>query len=228
MRVAPFLDHTLLKANTTKSQIEALCQEAMAHEFHAVCVSPYYTELASRLLKSSKVKVAVVVGFPFGYAAVSTKVFEINRAIQKGADEIDAVINISAVKNEDWKYVRGEINSLTTAVNMRRKVLKLILETALLTEEEIVMLCQICTEEGVNFVKNATGLNGGATLATIQLLRQHLPNHIQIKASGGIRDANFALELLAAGATRIGTSSGVVIAKAQNDTVSSGNITSDE
>jgi deoxyribose-phosphate aldolase len=227
MRIAPFLDHTLLKANTTKVQIETLCAEAMEHDFYAVCVSPYYCEFAGRLLKASKVKVAVVVGFPMGYSSVSTKISEINRAIQKGADEIDAVVNISAVKNGDWKYVRGEINSVTTAVNMRRKVLKLILETALLTEEEIITLCKICADEGVNFVKNATGFNGGATLATIQLLRQHLPNHIQIKASGGIRDVNFALELLDAGATRIGTSSGVAIAKEQDKLTLIGNVASD-
>ncbi|MEM0993234.1 MAG: deoxyribose-phosphate aldolase [Bacteroidota bacterium] len=214
MQLAPFIDHTLLKADANIQDIDTLCQEAIAHNFYAVCVPPYHVEASTKLLKKSTVKIATVIGFPMGYSAVPAKVEEIKRAIQKGADEIDAVINVAAVKSADWKYVSNEINSIYTAVNMRRKVLKLILETALLSHTEIAQVCAICSEIGVDFVKNATGFNGkGADVETIQFLRTALPDRIKIKASAGIRTAEFAQQLIDAGADRIGTSSGVAIAQ---------------
>ncbi|MEM9887458.1 MAG: deoxyribose-phosphate aldolase [Bacteroidota bacterium] len=212
MQIASFIDHTLLKADTKLQEIHTLCKEANTHHFYAVCIPPYYVEQASKLLEKTPVKIATVIGFPMGYAAVPAKVEEIKRAIQKGADEIDAVINIAAVKSADWKHVKNEINSIYTAVNIKRKVLKLIIETALLTEEEMGQVCAICNDIGIDFVKNATGFNGGsANVKTIEFLRTALVDDIKIKASAGIRTAAFTRQLIEAGADRIGTSSGLAI-----------------
>ncbi|MEL6721089.1 MAG: deoxyribose-phosphate aldolase, partial [Bacteroidota bacterium] len=153
---------------------------------------------------------------PMGYSSISAKVAEITRAIQKGADEIDAVINISAVKSGDWKHIKNEISSLVGATHLQRKVFKLILETSLLDNVEIAQLCAISSDAEVDFVKNATGFSGeGATIEMMRFLRTSLPNNIQIKASGGIRSYEFAQALLAAGVTRIGTSSCVTIMNEQ-------------
>lgn len=213
MRVTNYIDHTLLKIDATSDNITHLCKEAKDHQFYAVCVPPYYVELASTLLNDTKVKVATVVGFPTGYAALPAKIEEIKRSISQGADEIDVVINIAAVKSGDWKYVKNEITSLTTAVHLQRKVIKLIIEATLLTEVEIAQVCAICSDAGVDYVKNATGHNGKATIKLIHFLRTALPKRVKIKASAGIRTATFAKRLIEVGADRIGTSSGVAIAE---------------
>jgi len=216
MEVSQFLDHTLLKPDATAKDIEQLCAEAKTYGFYSVCVSPYYIEKAAKLLANSAVKITTVVGFPMGYSSVSAKVAEINRAIQKGADEIDAVINISAVKSRDWKYLKNEVSSLAGATHLRRKIFKLILETSLLDTVEIAQLCAISSDAEVDFVKNATGFNGkGATIEMMQFLRTSLPNNIQIKASGGIKSLEFVQALIAEGVTRIGSSSGVAIMEEQ-------------
>ncbi len=212
MDISPKIDHTILKADTLKDEVKRCCEEALQFGFAAVCVPPYFVPDAAKWLEEKPVKVATVVGFPMGYSAVSAKVEEIKRAITDGADELDAVVNIAAVKNANWKYLRNEIESLTTACHMKGKILKLILETALLTEDEIRTLCELCVEAQVDFVKTSTGFNGaGASVEVVRLLRSLLPENIQIKASGGIRDRTFALQLIEAGASRIGTSAGVAI-----------------
>lgn len=207
MGIGNFLDYTLLKPNTTVQDITNLCREAEKHELKAVCIPPYYVEFASKQLTGAKPLVCTVVGFPMGYSSIASKVEEIRRAIDQGVSEIDAMINVSAVKSQDWNYVKNEIESLTTAVHLKGKVIKLIFETGLLTKEEIKKLCNYAKENSVDFVKNSTGFHAeGASVATVQFLRENLPNSIKIKAAGGIRSAEFARQLLEAGANRLGSS----------------------
>jgi len=209
MNLAPLIDHTLLQPETDLQAIEQLCREAQDHAFHAVCVPPYFIGQAARLLENASVRTATVVGFPLGYSATPAKVAEIKRAIDEGADELDAVINLCAVKSRKWDYVRNDIDSMTRVVHLKNKHIKIILETDLLTPEEIKQLCAICVENAVNFVKTSTGFRGGATVEMVKLLRSSLPNTIKIKASGGIRTTEFAEQLVHAGADRLGTSSGL-------------------
>lgn len=212
MNLAASIDHTLLRPNSTIAEVRQLCAEAKQHHFAAVCVSPYFVKKAVDLLADSPVKVATVIGFPNGYSTTAAKVEEIKRALNDGADEVDVVINISAVKDSNWHYVANDIDSTTMAVHLRGKVIKIILETDLLEQEEVLKLCEICEKVGVNYVKTSTGFNGGgATVATVQLLRKHLSEDIKIKASAGIRSADTAAQLLAAGASRLGTSASVAI-----------------
>ncbi len=212
MNLASLIDHTILKPDCSPSEIKKLCEEALQHHFAAVCIPPYYVKDAAVLLENSGVKVATVAGFPMGYATTSSKVEGIKRAIDEGADELDVVINLCAVKSENWNHVKNEVETLTTACHMKGKALKLILETGLLSENEILKMCQISAEAGVDFVKTSTGFNGvGAALDTVRLLRQNLPSSIKIKAAGGIRTREFAEELVACGAGRLGSSSGVAI-----------------
>lgn len=204
--LAGLIDHTLLKSNIGKQQIDTLCADAIENEFAAVCIPPYYVSLAAGLLKDSKVKVATVIGFPMGYATVFAKVEEIKRAIQDGADEIDAVLNISAVKDGTWNYVTNEIQSFTRAAHLKGKILKLIIEAAVLTEEQIQKICEIANTEKVDYIKTSTGYNGGATAEMVSQLKKFLDEDIKIKASGGIRTKAQAISLIDAGAQRIGTS----------------------
>ena len=208
------IDHTALKANTSKKDIEKLCEEAKEHHFYAVCVPPYFVQKAGMLLKGSKVKISTVIGFPMGYAATPAKAAEIQKAISDGADELDVVINVAAVKSGDWNFVQNDIKTMAVSVQMKGKVIKVILETALLNQKEIKKLCEICAAAEVNYVKTSTGFNGeGATLEVVELLRNNLPKNIKIKASGGIRTTKQALAMVEAGADRLGTSSGVTIVK---------------
>ena len=212
MNLARYIDHTILKPDCTLAEVKKCCEEALRHQFAAVCVPPFYVKDAASLLEKSVVKIATVVGFPMGYAATASKVEEIKRAIDEGSDELDAVINLCAVKSGNWNHLRNEIETLTTACHMKGKVLKLILETGLLTEAEMLKLCKISGEVGVDFVKTSTGVNGpGASAEVVRFLRNNLPAEIKIKASGGIRDRHFAKELVSCGADRIGSSSGVSI-----------------
>lgn len=219
MDIAHFIDHTLLKQDAVSADIKRLCEEAARFQFAAVCVPPYYVKDVANWLEKSPVKVATVIGFPMGYAATAAKVEEIKRAIDEGADELDAVINLCAVKNGHWNFVKNEIESLTTASHMRGKAVKIILETGLLTEKEIFKLCDICLEAQVDFVKTSTGYAGqGATPEVVAQLRSRLPKSIKIKASGGIRERRLAEQLLQAGAERIGSSSGVQLVAAEVQT----------
>jgi len=190
--------------------IVSLCQEAIEHQFAAVCIPPCYVKLAAGLLYEQKVKVATVIGFPFGYQTAEVKFFETHKALGTGASEIDMVMNLAAFKSKQYAAVENEIGELATLCHFKNAQLKVIIETALLSEKEIIKACQMCTEAEADFVKTSTGFaSRGASVADILLLRANLPENIQIKASGGIRDFAFAQELIAAGADRIGTSAGL-------------------
>ena len=211
--IADLIDHTLLKQNTTHFEIIQLCEEAVNYNFASVCIPPYYVREASNALKSQEgnVKVSTVVGFPLGYSSVLAKVEEIKRAIHEGADEIDAVLNICAIKNEDWGFVRNEIDSLVLGTHMKGKVIKLILETAQLTNAEIEKLSTIALDFNPNFLKTSSGFSGGASLEAVQTMLSVVGNNINIKASGGIRDLATLLQYKDLGVKRIGTSAGVSI-----------------
>ncbi len=212
MNVANFIDHTLLRPDCTARDLELLCQEAIEHGFHAVCIPPFFVGQASRILERHPTRIATVIGFPLGYSAVAAKIEEIKRAINEGADEVDAVINICAAKSAQWSYLRNEIDGMTTAAHMKGKSIKLILETGLLTKTEIKRLCDICNDTGVDYVKNATGFNAeGATTEIVESLRKLLSPEIKIKAAGGVRTAEFARELIKAGADRLGSSTSVLL-----------------
>jgi len=211
MELASYIDHTVLIPDCTKDDITRVCNEAVEYGFFAICIPPYYVRLAAKLLEDTSVKIAAVVGFPMGYAAIPAKVEEIKRAIDEGAHEIDIVANIAAVKNGDWAHVRNDIDGVTMAVHLKGKKIKMIIEVALLEEIEILKLCNICKEVGVDFVKTSTGYQKGATVEVVKLLRNNLPETIKIKASGGIKTAEDARKMIEAGAERIGTSSGVAI-----------------
>lgn len=208
--LARYIDHTLLKPETTRAQIQKLCEEALSHKFFAVCVNSSMISDCKDLLKNSSVKVASVIGFPLGACDTSTKVFETTRALNLGASEIDMVVHLGAVKAQDWSYVEKDIKDVVLA--SQGHVLKVILETHLLTEEEKRKICEISMTVGAQFVKTATGFSGGgATVQDITLMKSIVRNNGQVKASGGVRDFETAVKMIQAGATRIGTSSGVAI-----------------
>ena len=212
MNLASKIDHTILKADTSKEEITKLCNEAKEYGFAAVCVPPYWVRECKNQLRDTKVKIATVVGFPMGYAATPAKVEEARRAIDEGASEIDMVLNIIALKSGDYNYLKNELTSAGTIVQLRGGKLKVILETGLLTKEEIIKGCELCAKLNVDYVKTSTGMiEKGATVEDVKLLRANLPKHIKIKASGGIRDKATALAMIEAGADRIGTSQGVKI-----------------
>jgi deoxyribose-phosphate aldolase len=215
--IAATIDHTLLKPGMLASQVEILCAEADVNGFASVCVPPLFVKQAKQLLQHSKSKVATVIGFPFGYSAIEAKIAEILLAIVDGADELDMVINYTAIKNNDWEYVANEINHVMPIIAAKEKVLKVIIESGVLTDEEIIKCCDLYGAAGVHFMKTSTGYaDKGASVHAVSLMRKHLPESIAIKASGGIRDYSFAAELLAAGATRLGTSSGIAIMNGQS------------
>ena len=214
MTIAQYIDHTILKPTTLLSEVEKICLEAIEYNFASVCVPPLFVKKAKVLLKDSKVKIATVIGFPFGYSAVEAKLAETVLAIVDGADELDMVINISAIKNNDWQYLAGEINAILPIVKKQNKVIKIIIESGILTNEEIIKCCDLYGAAGVNFLKTSTGYaEKGATVEAVTLMRKHLADSVQIKASGGIKSYTFAKELIAAGATRIGCSSSIQLVK---------------
>lgn len=216
MNIAKYIDHTILKPTTLISDIESLCSEAKEYGFAAVCVPPNFVKKAEELTAGSGVKVATVIGFPFGYSAVEAKIAEILLAIVDGVDELDVVINISAIKNGDWMYLADEINHIMPIIRSKNKVIKIIIESGILTDEEIIKCCEIYGIAGIDYLKTSTGYaEKGATVEAVKLFRLHLPANIQIKASGGIRDYAFAKQLVDAGATRLGCSAGVAIVKGQ-------------
>ncbi len=212
MNLSKFIDHTILKPTTLISDIEKLCAEAIQYQFAAVCVPPNFVKQAKTLLEDSTIKVATVIGFPFGYSAVEAKIAEIVLAMVDGADELDVVINISAIKNNDWLYLANEINYIMPIIRSKDKVVKIIIESGILTDEEIIKCCEIYGLAGIDYLKTSTGYaEKGATIGAVKLFRLHLPQQVQIKASGGIRDYAFAKQLVDAGATRLGCSASVAI-----------------
>ena len=214
MNIAQYIDHTLLKPTTTWAEIENLCKEAMEYGFAAVCVPPLYVKKAEELLTNSKIKTATVIGFPFGYSAIEAKVAEIVLAIVDSADELDMVVNISAIKNNDWTFLANEINTVMPIIKNKNKVIKVIIESGVLTDNEIIKCCDIYGAAGVDYVKTSTGYaEKGASIHVIQLIREHLSDAVKIKASGGIKSYSFAKELINAGANRLGCSSSIQIVK---------------
>ncbi len=210
--LAPYIDHTLLKPETTKTQIRKLCEEALEHHFFAVCVNSGMVSTAREVLRSSKIQIASVVGFPLGVCDSASKAFETNRAVNLGATEIDMVLNIGALKAGEFNFVERDIFDVVRAAE--GKIVKVILETILLTDEEKKKASEICVKAGAHFVKTCTGFNGGqATVADIELMKSVVGNSVKIKASGGIRDFETAKNLILAGAVRLGTSSGVALVK---------------
>ncbi len=210
MELNNYIDHTNLKNTATIEDITKLCEEALKYHFAAVCVYPFYVSLAASILKKSPVEICTVVGFPMGMNTRETKVFEAINAIENGATEIDMVINIGALKNKDYDYVKDEIEEVRDAID--GKVLKVIIETSLLTPEEIIKMTEICNETFVNFIKTSTGFSEyGARVQDVELINKHKGEVLEIKASGGIRDLETAEAMIKAGATRIGTSHGVKI-----------------
>jgi len=213
-KIAARIDHTALKVTSLEADIDKLCAEAKKYGFAAVCVPPYYVKRAKQQLKKSEVKVATVVGFPNAYGSVLSKVAEISLAAKRSADEVDVVLNISAVKNGDWKYVENEIGELRAAALFYGITFKLIIETALLTDKEIVKVCKIAGKHFVDYVKTSTGFNGGgASVEAVALMRKSLPKAVKIKASGGIGTRKFAKQLLKAGADRLGCSRSLQVIK---------------
>lgn len=214
MTIARYIDHTILKPTTTLADVEKICNEAKQYAFAAVCVPPLFVKKAKEILNTSEVKVATVIGFPFGYSAIEAKVAEIVLAIVDGADELDMVINISAIKNNDWQFLANEINTILPITRSRNKVLKVIIESGILTDEEIIKCCDIYGAAGVDYVKTSTGYaEKSASVHAVLLIRKHLSDSVKIKASGGIKTYQFAKELIDAGADRLGCSSSVTIVK---------------
>jgi deoxyribose-phosphate aldolase len=214
MNIAAYIDHTILKPVTTVSEVEQVCNDALEYGFVAVCVPPLFVKKARQVLQNSRVKVATVIGFPFGYSAIEAKVAEIVLAIIDGADELDVVINISAIKNNDWQFLASEISTILPIIKKQQKVIKLILETGILTDEEIIKCCDLYGVTGVDFLKTSTGYaEKGATIEAVALMRKHLGEQVRIKASGGIKTYTFAKQLIEAGADRLGCSSSVQIVK---------------
>jgi len=216
MNIASYIDHTILKPTTTVADVKKLCEEAMEYDFAAVCVPPYYVAEAKKLLNGTAVRVATVVGFPFGYSGSKSKLQEIADAIAAGAGEIDMVHNIAAVKSGDWAQLEEEVKLCTDAAHTAGRLVKVIVESGLLSDEELIKCCELYAALGIDFMKTSTGYaEVGATTHAVKLMRAKLPANIQIKASGGIRDYAFAKELIDAGATRLGCSASVAIVKEQ-------------
>jgi deoxyribose-phosphate aldolase len=213
--IASYIDHTLLRPDATQEQVMELCDEARSYGFAAVCIPPCYVQPAvERLGPGSLVKVATVVGFPLGYQHPKAKFLETHQAIADGASEIDVVMNISAFKSGKYGEVENELSDMAKFCHLKEAVLKVIIETALLSKEEIEKACAVCASAGVDYVKTSTGFaSGGARVEDIQLMRRVLPNHIKIKASGGIKTFADARALIEAGADRLGCSASIQIVK---------------
>ena len=212
-RIADFIDHTLLKAEATRTEVETLCTEAVEHGFASVCVNPAWVPLCAERVRGSSVKVCTVIGFPLGSNSPETKAFEAALAVRQGAGEVDMVANLSAMKSGDWSLVARDVKAVVDAA--RGALVKVIIESAALTPVEIIKASAIAREMGANYVKTSTGFHpaGGATAEAVALMRLTVGDALGVKASGGVRDCATALKMINAGATRIGTSSGVTMAQ---------------
>jgi len=212
VNIARLIDHTLLKADASQDQIAQLCYEARTHHFASVCINPTNVRLCAQLLKGSDVKVCTVVGFPLGATSTPAKAYETQQAIRDGATEIDMVINVGALKSRDYKAVYEDIAAVVSVTHAANDLVKVIIETALLTDEEKVIACQLSKAAGADFVKTSTGFGpGGATVDDVALMRRVVGPSLGVKASGGVRNYADAQAMVAAGATRIGASAGVAI-----------------
>jgi deoxyribose-phosphate aldolase len=218
---AKLIEHTLLKPEATRRQVTALCEEAVHYGFHAVMVNPANVALAVAQLRGTGVKTGTVIGFPLGANLVSTKLFEAETALRQGAQELDAMMNIGALKSGDRSLVQSEMRSLTRLAHGHGAVLKLILENALLSQEEKILACALAMDAGVDFVKTSSGMaESGAKATDVALMRGVVGSKVGVKAAGGIRTAAQLLEMVEAGANRIGTSAGVEIVREMKAEVS--------
>ncbi len=210
-----YIDHTLLKPEATEADIKRLCGEAREYHFYSVCINSSYVELAAMELSGSQTKVCAVVGFPLGAMELNAKAFEADQACLHGATEIDMVIHVGALKEGRYDYVSNDIAAVVSVAADYDAKVKVILETCLLTKEEIVKACELAVQAGADFVKTSTGFStGGATVEDVALMRATVGEKAQVKASGGIRDIEKAKEMIAAGADRLGTSASIAIVQA--------------
>lgn len=210
--VASYIDHTLLKATCRSADIRQLCREAIEFNFAAVCVPPFLVKQAADDLKGSQVKTATVIGFPMGYSSVDSKLSEIQTAIFDGADELDTVINLVALKNGDWSYLEKEMLRQVELIHQKGRLVKVIVESGVLSKDELIHCCNLYGRLGIDYMKTSTGYaEKGASVSDVQLMRSELPAQIKIKASGGIRHYPFAIELIEAGADRLGCSASLQI-----------------
>jgi deoxyribose-phosphate aldolase len=215
------IDHTLLKPEATTDDIKALCEEARKYDFASVCINPGYVTLCSDLLKGTDVKVCTVIGFPLGSTTTETKKYEAEQAIMNGAEEIDMVINVGRLKQRDYEYVFHDVNQVVLVAKSHKAICKVILETALLTDEEKIKACIICKQAGADFVKTSTGFSkGGATAGDVALMKYVVGSSVGVKASGGIRSREDAERMVASGADRIGASASVKIVLGQKSEAS--------
>jgi len=218
MNIARYIDHTLLRPSATVEQIKKLCAEAKEHKFHAVCVNPYYAYLCREELHETGIDVCSVIGFPLGANCVSTKFNESVQAINDGADELDMVINIGALLSGHYHAVMDEIRYIADLAHTASVIVKAIIETGLLTDEQKILACRLAGISGADFVKTCTGFNGGqATVEDVRLMKEAASGTVKVKASGGIKDYAAALAMIEAGADRIGTSSGVKIVQEEKE-----------
>ena len=207
MELNKYIDHTILKAFATEDDVRKICNEAIEYDFASVCINPCHVKFAAQLLGLSDVKVCTVIGFPLGANSSDVKAFEAKKAIEDGADEVDMVINVGKAKKGDWDYVRDDIRKVREAA--KDKLLKVIVETCYLTDEEIFKACIMAKEAEADFVKTSTGFGtGGATVEHVKLMRDAVGEQMGVKASGGVRTKEDAMKMIDAGATRIGTSNG--------------------
>lgn len=219
-QLASMIDHTVLKPDAKEEDIKKLCEEAIEYGFATVCVNPCYVPMAKHLLQDSDVGITTVIGFPLGANTITTKTAEAEEAIENGATEVDMVINIGALKDKKYDYIRDEIKAVVHTVN-KRAVVKVIIETSLLTDEEKEKACLLAKEAGADFVKTSTGFSGGgATKEDIELMRRTVGDTMGVKASGGVRTRQDAEALVKAGATRIGASASVAIIKGEKSSSS--------
>ena len=212
MGLNKYIDHTILKATASNADVQKLCAEAIEHKFYSVCVNGCYVADAKQLLQGTDVKVAAVVGFPLGAMTTAAKVFEAKEAVENGASEIDMVINVAKLKDGEFEYVENEIRQIKEAIG--DNVLKVIIETCYLTDEEKVKACELSLVAKADFVKTSTGFGtGGATYEDVKLMKSVVGDNAKVKASGGVRDKETAQKYINLGAERLGTSSGIDIVK---------------
>lgn len=218
MKMQKYIDHTLLSPQATEEQVIKICEEARTYGFASVCVNPFYTSLVRKELEGTDTKTCVVVGFPLGANTKEVKAFETNQAIQNGAQEIDMVINIGALKSKKYDVVKDDIKAVVDTAKGKALV-KIIIETCLLEDEEKIKVCEIAKEVGADFVKTSTGFStGGATAADVKLMRLTVGENMGVKASGGVRTKEDAQAVISAGANRIGASASIAIVEGKQDT----------
>ncbi|ASP28166.1 deoxyribose-phosphate aldolase [Spiroplasma corruscae] len=215
-KLSKYIDHTILKPDATKEEIKKLCEEALEYNFATVCINPYRIKDAISYLKDSNVGITTVIGFPLGANITEVKVLETKKAIDDGASEIDMVINIGAVKDQDWEYVYDDMKAIKLAAGSN--IVKVILENCLLTKNEIIKCCELAVKAGLDFVKTSTGFSkSGATFEDVRLMKMTVKDNCKVKAAGGVRTTLDALEMIKSGADRLGTSGGVNIVKGEDN-----------